>query len=209
MPEFLQHNFDQIDLAVQLGYELAELRRSVEGHRAATGATVAQARFERWKERSAEAIRRTISDVTASEFTSLPAKPRATHSETLLDLFELHHAFLIALAEDIGNRPGAFPDPATQGRRFLRSSKPPSLSPPRSRLPDPEKVTLEWLRIHVPLRYWIAVALGLFGLVSGAFVAGVRLGQNDTFVRSFAPFLRVNDSSAPIAEHPPASSRQE
>jgi len=192
MPELPRHTLEQLDLLVRLNDELHELHESIGGY-AAVGVTVAQARFERWRERSTDEIRRVISPEAASELAALPVRPRPGRAETLLGVIEQHYAFFVSLTDDIVARPDHYPDPATQTKRKWPTPKKSSPAP-AARLTPPgrEKVTLEWLRIHVPMHYWGVVIVGLLALLWTVFRAGVQLGHNEAFVRTFAPILQID-----------------
>ena len=53
-------------------------------------------------------------------------------------------------------------------------------------LPPPEKVTLTWLSRHLPWHLWIVA----IGILLAAIGIGLRLGQNDSFMRVIDLFTK-------------------
>lgn len=177
-------------------------------------------RFERWRERTAHEIARLISGAEAQRFRSLRALGLRGNSVSLGKDIAEHAAWLYALAEEIRRTPERYPDPSTIAKPPAKSAAssaarsaamPAPIQPPPAHPgpaipnpPMPTKVTIGWLVTHVPIAVWGTAAL----ILLGAFGLGIKLGQNDAFVRIVAPLLRIDVPVAPSAAHPPPPAGQ-
>jgi TIR domain len=93
------------------------------------------------------------------------------------------------------------PTAAELGARInaLIANLPTNSTTPLGNVFAPEKITLPWLREHVPVSYWIVLAGVLVSLVIGTFTFGVKAGQ----IPGVARFLSGKEPSSPAAMEAP------
>lgn len=199
MEEPLTPTDEQLCLLAAVDNELKEITASVD--RRIITVEVANERMARWKARAVREIGRIISPVEAKKIAGISLQPRWVQQETLLDVIGRHHAFLVALYDEIATNPAAFPPPA-----LLPTPKKPKLTPPRAParpLSAPPQVTLAWLWHHVPAKLWITAIVTVGGALTFALGLGVRLAQEPAFLRVVGPVLGID--AAPRNEQAPSA----
>jgi hypothetical protein len=147
---------------------------------------------ERWKRRSVEQLSGFVPAADLASFRKASVTASLFADDPLASVIDEHRAALESLIGDMERNPDHYgPDKVaatpTAPRKHLGANTP--------TLKMPEKVTLSWLKAHVPVSTWLL----LVGLMVAVFLAGFRLGMSRAAL-VVAPIAgeSIPERSAPI-----------